>query len=44
MFMTMAAAMKADIRDALAKWMLVTLADYANDENICWPVSKRYPK
>lgn len=37
MFMTMAAAMKADIRDALAKWMLVTLADYANDENICWP-------
>lgn len=33
----MAAAMKADIKDALAKWMLVTLADYANDENICWP-------
>ena len=37
MFMIMAAAMKADIKDALAKWMLVTLADYANDEAICWP-------
>ena len=37
MFMTMAAAMTAEIKDALAKWMLVTLADYANDENICWP-------
>ena len=37
MFVMMAAAMKAEIKDALAKWMLVTLADYANDEAICWP-------
>lgn len=37
MFVIMAAAMKADIKDALAKWLLVTLADYANDEGICWP-------
>ena len=37
MFAIMATAMKAEIKDALAKWMLVTLADYANDEAICWP-------
>ena len=29
MFSLIAEAMKVDIKDPLAKWMLVTLADYA---------------
>lgn len=37
MFSLIAEAMKVDIKDPLAKWMLVTLADYANAEATCWP-------
>ena len=37
MFHHMADAMRADIDDPLAKWLLVTLCDYANEDGICWP-------
>ena len=33
----MADAMRLDIDDALAKWLLVTLCDYANEQGECWP-------
>lgn len=33
----MADAMRSEIEDPLAKWLLVTLCDYANDECMCWP-------
>ena len=37
MFHHIADAMRADIDDPLAKWLLVTLCDYANDKALCWP-------
>ena len=37
MFSMMADAMRLDIKDPLAKWLLVTLCDYANDQGECWP-------
>ena len=37
MFSMMADAMRLDIDDALAKWLLVTLCDYANEQGECWP-------
>lgn len=37
MFHHIADAMRADIDDPLAKWLLVTLCDYANDKGLCWP-------
>lgn len=33
----MADAMRSEIDDPLAKWLLVTLCDYANDQCVCWP-------
>lgn len=37
MFQHMADAMRLDIKDPLAKWLLVTLCDFANDAGECWP-------
>ena len=37
MFTLMADAMRLPIQDPLAKWLLVTLCDYANDKGECWP-------
>lgn len=37
MFSLMADAMRLDIKDPLAKWLLVTLCDYVNDQGECWP-------
>ena len=37
MFHHIADAIRADIDDPLAKWLLVTLCDYANDKGLCWP-------
>lgn len=37
MFSMMADAMRLDIKDPLAKWLLVTLCDYANEQGECWP-------
>lgn len=37
MFSLMADAMRLEIDDPLAKWLLVTLCDYANDAGECWP-------
>ena len=37
MFHHIADAIRADIDDPLAKWLLVTLCDYANDKALCWP-------
>ena len=37
MFHHIADAMRANIDDPLAKWLLVTLCDYANDKGLCWP-------
>ena len=33
----MADAMRLEIDDPLAKWVLVTLCDYANEAGECWP-------
>ena len=40
MFKHIAWAMKAQMKDALARWLLVVLADHADDNNICWPSQK----
>jgi DNA-binding MarR family transcriptional regulator len=37
MFHHISWAMKADTPDALSRWLLVILADHANDTHICWP-------
>lgn len=37
MFKHIAWAMQAPAPDALSRWLLVILADHANDEDICWP-------
>lgn len=37
MFKHIAWAMEVDTPDALSKWLLVVLADHANEDNICWP-------
>lgn len=37
MFQHIAWAMKAPTPDALSRWLLVVLADHANDQHICWP-------
>lgn len=41
-FLMMARAIKADIPDCYAKWLLVVLADHANeDTGQCWPSLER---
>jgi len=41
-FLLMARAIKADIPDCYAKWLLVVLADHANEETgQCWPSLER---
>ena len=44
-FILMARAMKADIKDCYAKWLLVCLADPADEErHRCWPSLERLAK
>lgn len=37
MFTLMADAIRTDIGDGQAKWLLVVLADHANEQHQCWP-------
>ena len=37
MFKHIAWAMQAQTPDALSRWLLVVLADHADEKNICWP-------
>lgn len=41
-FLLMAKAVKSEIPDCYAKWLMVVLADHANEEtHLCWPSLRR---